>query len=67
MLSPYTGVDMTGEVERRMWGNEAKPRLARLGIRGIEGEGGNGVAAALATILLNNGTIGGTGLDSLLG
>ena len=41
-----------------------------LGIRGRvtgSGVGGKGAAAVLISILINNGNIGGTGLDGILG
>ena len=52
VFSPYTGVDTV--IHRR----ETGLRL---------GSGGNGEAAALVEILLNNGNKGGTGMDRLIG
>ena len=64
MLNPYTGVDTPVTTERHIGVKEALPGLV---IRGRVGAGVNGEAAALASILLNNGNTVGTGLDKLLG
>ena len=67
VLSPYTGVETPGEVERCTGGHESEPVLIGTRIHRTAGAGGNGSAEALAAIMMNNGTTGGTGIDGLLG
>ena len=64
MLSLYTILDTPGTIERQTGFEEAGPGAE---IRGRAGAGGNGLAAAPAEILMNNGNQCGKRLDSLIG
>ena len=65
VLRTYNRVDTPGTNERASAGSKGSG--AGVYIRGRSGAGVNGEAAALEEILLNDGNIGGTGKDGLLG
>ena len=65
VLIPYTGLVTPVTNEMATIGVGGSELVADIRVRALAG--GNGLAAVLAAIILNNGNTGGTGLDGLLG